>query len=369
MMKISSRTPIKLACALAFGTIGCSAFAVVRYDCQMLQTTGYTYAWTSAINAAGEVAGFGDFESSRNAARWSVDGAATELDDLGEYGSASGINDNGLVVGQSWTAGFDHYVPVSWAGTTPTALPMLAGDVAGAAYGVNNRGVIVGVNGPQNYGQTHAVMWRNGKVVDLGTLGDQTDQASRSSAANSINRQGVIVGSSDTETPRSVHAVQWDTSRQIHDLGTLPGDQQSWAADINDRGVIVGRSEHTAANERSAVHAVAWVDGGVRDLGVLPGHQHSRAYAINHSGTVVGSGAADDGAFSDVALVWPHLDRAPQDLNKLLNKGCGSFKLTHASGINRDGVIAATGVYVDGMGGVHYGPFKLVPVPAADAAQ
>ena len=356
--------PIGLACGLVLCTAAGSALSAVRYDCQRLQTTGYSYAWTTAINSAGEVSGFGDFDPDRNATRWAVDGSATELDDLGEYGSANGINDSGWVVGYSYTAGFEQRVPVLWKGTTPESLPLLPGDVAGDAYHVNNRGLIVGVSRAQEDGKTRAVLWRHGKAVNLGLLGQQAGQASRSSLAASINEHGMIVGYSDTDSPDSTHAVWWDANRQIHDLGTLPGARQSWAHDVNDRGVIVGAGE--VAGGSPLAHAVAWVDGAVQDLGVLPGHTESRAYAVNRSGTVVGVGWKEDVPFGDVALVWPRLNAAPRDLNTLLTPSCqvvlDSYKLIRASGINRDGAIAATGQYLDPLGGVHYGPFKLVPV-------
>jgi probable HAF family extracellular repeat protein len=371
MMKVACRTSIQLACVLAFAAASGSAVAAASYDCQMLETTGgYTYAWTAAINAAGEVAGYADFPAGHDAARWSADGFVTELGNLGHEGVARAINDNGLVIGESWTADYDRLLPVRWSGTTPTPLPLRPGDLAGAAYGVNNRGVIVGISRTTNFGRGHAVMWRNGKVIDLGTLGDQASQASRSSRATAINNDGAIVGRSDVDGAGSSHAVWWDTSRQIHDLGTLPGGLNSTASAINSHGVVVGSSERAAGD--TAVHAVAWVNGEPRDLGVLPGHTQSEAYGINRAGTVVGSGAVDDSFQHRVALVWPGLNRAPKDLNKLLTPACqlamGSFRLIRASDINRNGAIAATGEYFDGMGGLHYGAFKLVPVTVSTAA-
>jgi probable HAF family extracellular repeat protein len=366
MMKTLFQAPIKLACALALGVVGSSTLAAVRYECRSLETGSFPWAWTNGINSAGEVVGFSDFPSgSRNAARWSTDGAVTELGDLGKYGDAFGINDNGLVVGRSRTVDYDE-IPVAWTGTTPTALPLLSGDVDGAAYGVNGRGVIVGISG--DYWHGHAVMWRNSKVLDLGTLGDQASQASRTSAAYSINSQGVIVGSSDTGAPDSRHAVWWDTSGQVHDLGTLAGAKRSWAKAVNNKGIIVGESERAAGD--STTRAVAWVDGVVRDLGVLPGYTQSTASAINRSGTVVGN--ADDGNRT-MAVVWPGLNRAPRDLNTLLMGGCEwrgiAYRLTLASGINRDGVIAANGEYIGWDGGPRFAAFKLVPVPANTAAK
>ncbi len=371
-MKTPFQMAIKLACAVALGTVASSTLAVVRYECLALETGSYVFATTSAINSAGEVVGFSDFVSGgRNAARWSVDGSATQLNDLvpgdSGYGGANGINDLGVVVGYSWTDNYASYLPVTWDGTTPITLPLRSGDAVGSAFGVNRRGVIVGSSGPEKYGQTHAVMWRKGKVIDLGTLGNQSGQASRSSTALAISSLGVVVGSSDTETADTFHATWWDTNRQIHDLGTLAGGQNSVATSINDKGVIVGRSDFGGGN---TMHAVAWVDGVVRDLGAPLGYEESRASGINHSGTAVGTAY---GSSASVALVWPGLNRAPRDLNMLLTNRCesgaGNYQLTRASAVNRDGVIAAIGTYIDALGGVHYGAFKLVPVPANTAVK
>lgn len=363
------KTPIQFACALALGAISASAFAAVRYECHAVETGSYGWSMALAINSAGEMVGFGEFPSGdRNAARWSSSGAVTELGDLGEYGGANDINDNGLVVGYSRTPGFATYLPVRWDGTTAVALPLREGDTVGYAYEVNNRGVIVGISGLKANGLAHAVMWRNGRVIDLGALGDKTQQKSRNSSANGINRDGVVVGSSQTGEPNATHAVWWDTNRQIHDLGALPGALAASAQAINDKGVIVGYSKSSGSAD-APEHAVAWVDGVPRDLGVQAGRTMSHAYAINRAGTVVGTGDDDVGTVRQAALVWPSLNRAPRDLNTLLTNRCqtggGVYHLNYATGINGDGAISVTGEYIDGLGGVHYGAFKLVPVTNA----
>lgn len=364
MMNTVWHMSCRLVCALAVG--GCaSVHAAPIYDCHKLDTGTYGYATVSAINTAGETAGYSDFGSSRrNAAQWSISGKATELDDLiperTGYAWANGINDLGTVVGYSWTGIYTNYVPVKWEGTTPVALPLLPDHQVGYAHDINADGVIVGSSGAEKYGTTRAVMWRKGRVIDLGTLG----QTSLGNSANAINRKGVIVGRSDTETPGIYHATWWDTTRQIHDLGTLPGGQNSLATAVNDQGIIVGYGDFGVGD---LFHAVAWIDGMAHDLGTLPGHEASRAYGINRAGTVVGMGEIGGDSRTRVALVWHRLHRAPRDLNQASN--CGVYRLTSASGINRDGVIAATGEYVDGLGGLHYGAFKLVPVSPAAAAR
>lgn len=368
MMKTPFQTSIQLACALALSTAASSALAAVRYECQALETGHYVFAWALALNSAGEVVGSSDFgsgPSSRDAARWSAGGAVTRLGNLGEFGAASDINDNGVIVGYSQTENFTAFVPTTWNGTIATALPLLGGDTDGDAHGVNNRGAIVGESSKM-FGHTHAVLWRNGKVIELDTPGGQPGRELRDSIAYDINSHGVVVGKSDIGETDNSHAVWWDANLQVHDLGTLPGADRSEASAVNDKGVIVGFSEPGVGDITQ--HAVVWENGVMRELGTLPGHLQSYATALNRSGTVVGRGSPDANYVKSLALVWPGLHHKPRDLNKLLTNRCksgaGTYVLTNAAGINRDGVIAATGDYVDGSGNRHFAAFKLVPVPA-----
>jgi len=97
------------------------------------------------------------------------------------------------------------------------------------ASGINNNGQIVGTS------NSHAVLWQNGKITDLGTL-----SGSPSSAAYGINDNGEIVGSSHYP-PDNPHAFIWKNG-VMTDLGTLPTETDSFAMAINTNGQIVGSS-------------------------------------------------------------------------------------------------------------------------------
>jgi probable HAF family extracellular repeat protein len=109
------------------------------------------------------------------------------------------------------------------------------------AAAVNGRGQVIGDSdtgtGSTGTGVGHAFLWQNGSMTDLGTLGFGTNflgqvvvvgernlQASRASA---INERGQIVGWSTTKTGQT-HAFVWQNGRMI-DLGTLKGDVESGA--------------------------------------------------------------------------------------------------------------------------------------------
>jgi len=90
------------------------------------------------------------------------------------------------------------------------------------------------------------------------------------------------------------------------DLGALPGDDNSWARGLNDRGEIVGESWGVTdpATQQAPTHAVMWRGGTVLDLGALPApyNYKTEATGINFSRTIVGTGAAADG--TSRAFIW-----------------------------------------------------------------
>jgi probable HAF family extracellular repeat protein len=143
--------------------------------------------------------------------------------DLGTLGGdssfANAINDHGQIVGQ-YVANAKYH-PFLWHRGTVTLL----GDptVAGAATDINNHGLVVGSSG------SHAFSWHNGIMTDLGTLGGPT------SFDSAVNDRGQILGMADT-TAGDSHAVLWDQGRTV-DLGALR------VGDINNRGTVVGMTD------------------------------------------------------------------------------------------------------------------------------
>jgi probable HAF family extracellular repeat protein len=87
-----------------------------------------------------------------------------------------------------------------------------------------------------------------------------------------INNQGEVVGGGATG-----EAALWSNGITTY-LGTL-GNSQSYAADINDLGQIVGESNATDGN----IHAFLYSKGSMNDLGNFGGKWGS-ADAINNSG-------------------------------------------------------------------------------------
>lgn len=229
----------------------------------------------------------------------------------GGYNSyATGTNDWGKTVG--WAENGIHdptcaadsdqvlqFKPVTWnwGSNQPQALPLIAGDTAGAATAINDRGQIVGISGTcdQAVGRrtaTHAVLWENGHVTDLGNIGGDMWNT-----PGAINEHGDIVGFAATE-PGDVnadhtHAFLKQRNRPMRDLGTLPGDISSTATGVNILGQVVGYSNDEAGNLRAFV----WQNGQMSDLGSLApefaGHL-VLANDINDFGQIAGRGTDPD---------------------------------------------------------------------------
>jgi probable HAF family extracellular repeat protein len=130
-------------------------------------------------------------------------------------------------------------------------------------------------------------------VIDLGTLpGDD------GSAAAAVNDARVVVGESGNEDQRRSHAVMWDKG-QVVDLGTLPApfDARSMATAVNDSNQVAGVSYDADGNS----HAFVWANGVMRDLGTLGGTS-SYAESINAAGVVAGWSFTAAGDFR--GFIW-----------------------------------------------------------------
>jgi probable HAF family extracellular repeat protein len=261
-----------------------------------------TYTVTELTNPVGGFVQGGDnvreyvggaLSTPESALLWTSPTTPTTLVPLsGSAGSALAfaINDAGQVVGTSSIDSSGNTRATLWQGSSVKDLGILPGYRSSKATAINSAGAAAGVGissaavDIEGNPIDHALLFSNGSVIDLGTLGGS------SSVANGINSAEQIIGwsniPSDTNPPS--HATLWQANVST-DLGTL-GGTNSFAMAINEEGVIVGESDLPGLNSagRTSTHATMWKDGVATDLGTLGSGTLSNAFAINSGGDIVG---------------------------------------------------------------------------------
>jgi probable HAF family extracellular repeat protein len=326
--------------------------------------------------------------------------------EINSAGLIAGISDNGLIDPISGTPAF---VATAWSNGNVTDLGTFGGSFS-LPDGINSRGQLVGgaqntIPDPFNSGdlfilpsgtQWRATMWQDGKMRDLGTLGDGQDafafsvnesgQVAGLSFTNStpnpttgyptlapflwengrmrdlgslggtsalvakINNRGQVAGNSNLAGDLSQHAFLWGHGR-MKDLGTL-GGTFSGAAWLNDSGDVVGDSTTTA--DSVPFHGFLWRHGAMTDLGGAPGDTCSHGNSINSKGQVVGQSFVCTGSTPN-AFLWENGGPAV-DLNTLVPHGSG-LQLIEAQFINDHGEIAGVAQLPNG----DFHAFLLVP--------
>ena len=228
------------------------------------------------------------------------------------------------------------------------------GATVGRSNGVNDRGWVSGwanLSGDANH---HAVLWLQGKPLDLGTLGGPNSEIE----FTATNDFGLLTGGSDTSTidPYDENfcfftaadnllcsAFQWRNGV----MSALPGlgGNNSYATDSNRLGHIVGWAEtvldpNCQAPQVFDFHGALWKEGKVQDLPPLPGDIGSAAMAINDLDAAVGGGGpicaslgVQGFALSTHAVIWRN--GLPTNLGSL-----GVQFNNIATGINNRGQVA-----------------------------
>lgn len=326
--------------------------------------SGYPESYAAAINTQGQIVGLSyayNYDSVKSlAAMWNNGTASLLPNGQGRYSSASSINDNGLIIGISYTRSGFYELPLGglesipssqpydgyatlWQNGVAITLPALSGQYA-YANGINNTGQIVGWS-LDSQNQTVATLWNNNTPTALASLPGYRSEA------NAINNQGNIVGT--LYQGYSGNAVFWDSNNELHLLGTI-GGLGGEAFAINDNNLIAGWSQSSDGRQ----HATLWDNGATIDLGRLDGYA-SYAYGINNLGQVVGSFIDIDdttGYLEEYALLWENGNAI--NLNSLIGDSMG-VTLISANGINDQGWIIAQGEDSHG----YLGYYLLAPVP------
>ena len=232
-----------------------------------------------AVNNRGDVAGItvtpgsgGFFSSVPHAFLWQ-NGTRVELGAGAGKSVAWAVNESGIV------AGSVDGIATTWSAGQATSL-----QIPGEALAIDPRGEVVGrywTGGALFAGEEHPFLFRDGVLFDLPGLGS-------TGWATAINASGTVAGFSQVGNTNVTHAVMW-RDLAVTDLGTLGGNQ-SRALAINDRGDIAG----TAQDAAGAFWMVRWnANGGaVEKLAA-----HYLPNAMNNRGAIVGSDQLTGSAF------------------------------------------------------------------------
>jgi probable HAF family extracellular repeat protein len=255
-----------------------------------------------------------------------------EMSDLGALpyvadDIAVGLSDSGAISFWSQTPNDTIHASI-WTGGKTQDLGVLKNYASSISHGLNNQGQVVGwsVNGRNlvdSLATMHAVLFDQGQVTDLSTLGG------RDSQAMGINDAGAVVGVSSMPD-KTRHAFLYEHGK-LSDLGLLPGGTFSAASAINKHGDIAGTAEITG----QYIHAALWSGKKMIDLGTLPEGKRSRALALNNKGEVVGFSETDHAEIH--AFLYKN--------NKMLDLGELKRDPTRANSINdREQIVGHSGV-------------------------
>lgn len=224
----------------------------------------------------------------------------------------------------------------------PRALALLPGAEHVTARAINDSGQIAGtgrVRGPA--GPEKPLLWENGRVYTL-----SLPPGSRSGHAADINDRGQIVGGG--HGGRAMEALFWERGRPRR-LVPLPGAAWNDANAINERGDVVGTALFRGGGAAAASRALLWDAGpnhAPRELAPLPGDQNSRASDLNDRGQVVGTSlaaaAGPGNNWNPPRRAWVWAQGTMHDLNALLPPGSG-WHLSEAVRVNNRGEIAGRG--------------------------
>jgi probable HAF family extracellular repeat protein len=256
------------------------------------------------------------------------------ITDLGSFGGpqsfALAINNRGQVAGGANTSVPDKFSLGSMlGGFFPTNMETHAflwddgllhdiGTLGGPdamALAVNERGQVAGISFTDytvrsNLGipAVHAFVWSHGKMFDVGTLGGDL------STVAFFNNRGQAVGSANLAGDASSHAYLWERSK-LRDLGTL-GGTSSAAFWISEEGEVVGQAN---LKGDARFHAFSWRNGHMRDLGTVDGDACSIATTVNSAHGVVGISA--DCAFKTVHGFYVKGNGPMVDIESLVVRG------------------------------------------------
>jgi probable HAF family extracellular repeat protein len=280
-------------------------------------------------------------------------------------------------LGEAWSCsafffGPDGYIcnGFAWRDGVMTPLPPFQGGYDSYAAGVNNRGQIVGWaensvldptcnNQPpvSQFLQFEAAIWGPG-LTEMSQLPPYPGDPD--SAATAINDRGQVVGISGlcanaVGGTSATHALLWENGQTIN-LGNLGAQAWNTPVSLNNHGQVVGFANNTANNAQGFV----WTqESGMQALPFIGDDNSGVAYDINEKGQIVGISNGGSEPYGARAFLYEHGHM--MDINELI-EGETSLYLLLAQGINDNGEIVGTAIDLSGE------EVGFLAVPAYDGA-
>ncbi len=156
------------------------------------------------------------------------------------YAYAYDISENGNVAGFAYYTGTNVYLAVAWINGQPQLIGSLPGDVKGFARAINAAGQVVGYS-YSSTNKSHAFVWENGVISDLGFASDVI------SFATGINDSGQIVGGFVPAGSQAGHPFISQNGTTT-DLAAVAGNRSCSLVDINAQGQLVGGCAASVVN-------------------------------------------------------------------------------------------------------------------------
>lgn len=358
-MKSLARAFVWVAFASGVSILGANcASAASRYLLQPLTSLGDEIEMVAAgINNSRQVVGHVvDEQGHSRAAAWTPDGQVRlpDLSGSAPFSQAFRINELGQIVGRAGTAGGRVHATL-WDEGAMFDLGTLTGEGDSFAADINDLGVVAG-SSTAAVGQSAFTWTASSKgFVDYGN----TDPPYRLAVAgfNGINNQGLMVGTSYILLDPFHASFAREGQRGVTDLSPPGRNSVGMALAVNDLGTIVGYQ----SDENGVIQAAIFSEGGpIEFLGTL-GMDESWAQDVNQANVIVGRAFAFGvGELITKAFVWD--DGEQHDLLSLVNNPEG-WTLIEATAINDDGVIVGNAL-LNGESRA----FMAIPVPEPASA-
>ncbi len=231
------------------GRVGSDAFVYAGGAFSVFNVPPAYGTWATAINDAGQVAGFGAVGFSETYAFLYQSGAVTQLGSFGGTISvANAINASGHIAGFASRAGDgdDWGDPRRTASVYRDGVQHDLGSLGGwfsEANDINDAGFVAGWSGLDDNFSERPFLFSpdENRMIDLGTLGGVSGRA------NALNNAGVVVGLSGIGSVGGFdyHAFIYGPGGML-DLNALVGERGDWqlvnALDVNDAGQILAQA-------------------------------------------------------------------------------------------------------------------------------